>query len=81
VTAQNQELPGGTLIEGAKTVGLRTISKLEKVEDFNDIVIATKNGFPIKMKDIGRVVVGGADATSAIRLNGVQSVAVAIRKQ
>jgi HAE1 family hydrophobic/amphiphilic exporter-1 len=81
VTAQNQELPGGTLIEGPRTVGLRTISKLEKVEDFNDIVIATKNGFPIKMKDIGRVVVGGADATSAIRLNGVQSVAVAIRKQ
>jgi HAE1 family hydrophobic/amphiphilic exporter-1 len=81
VNAQNQELPGGTLIEGPKTVGIRTVSKLEKVEDFNDIVIATKNGFPIKMKDIGRVVVGGADATSAITLDGVQSVAVAIRKQ
>ena len=81
VNAQNQELPGGTLIEGPRTVGLRTLSKIEKVEDFNEIVIATKNGFPIKMKDIGRVVVGGADATSAIRLNGVQSVAVAIRKQ
>ena len=30
VTAQNQELPGGTLQEGAKSVGLRTISKLTK---------------------------------------------------
>src|SRR6185436_8212754 len=55
ITAQNQELPGGTLIEGAKTVGLRTISKVQKVEEFNEIVIATKNGYPIKFKDIGRV--------------------------
>src|SRR6478672_821439 len=28
VTAQNQELPGGTLVEGAKRVGLRRFSKL-----------------------------------------------------
>src|SRR5437868_2982595 len=64
VTAQNQELPGGTLQEGAKSVGLRTISKLTKVEDFNEIVIASKNGFPIKFKDIGRVQAGGATPTN-----------------
>ena len=81
VTAQNQELPGGTLIEGAKTVGLRTISKLSKVEDFNDIVIATKNDFPIKFKDIGRVVEGGADPSNTLSLNGNPAVAVAVRKQ
>ena len=81
VTAQNQELPGGTLVEGAKTVGLRTISRLTKVEEFNDIVIATKNDFPIKFKDIGRVEVGGADPTNTLSLDGNPSVAVAIRKQ
>lgn len=81
VTAQNQELPGGTLIEGAKTVGLRTISRLTKAEEFNDIVIATKNDFPIKFKDIGRVEVGGADPTNSLSLDGNPSVAVAVRKQ
>lgn len=81
VTAQNQELPGGTLVEGAKTVGLRTISKLSKVEDFNEIVIATKNKYPIKFKDIGRVVEGGADPTNTLSLDGNPAVAVAIRKQ
>ena len=50
VTSQNQELPGGTLIEGPRTVGLRTVSKLTEVAQFNDIVIVTKNGFPIKIK-------------------------------
>ncbi len=81
VTAQNQELPGGTLVEGAKTVGLRTMSRLTKVEDFNDIVISTKGGYPIKIKDIGRVESGGADPTSAISLDGVQSLSIGIRKQ
>jgi HAE1 family hydrophobic/amphiphilic exporter-1 len=81
VSAQNQELPGGTLVEGAKTVGLRTISKLDKVEEFNDIVIASKNGFPVKLKDIGRVEASGADPTNTLSLNGNPAVAVAIRKQ
>ena len=81
VTAQNQELPGGTLVEGAKTVGLRTLSRLTDIKDFNEIVISTINGYPIKFKDIGRVEVGGVDPTSAISLDGVQSVSVGVRKQ
>ena len=81
IGAQNQELPGGEMVEGAKTSGLRTISKLTEVSQFNDIVITTVNGFPIKIKDIGRVSDEGADATSATSLDGVTSVALAIRKQ
>ncbi|MEO6655856.1 MAG: efflux RND transporter permease subunit [Pyrinomonadaceae bacterium] len=81
VTAQNQELPGGTLVEGAKTVGLRTLSKITEVKDFNEIVITTINGFPVKLKDIGRVEEGGVDASTAISLDGIQSVSVGVRKQ
>jgi hydrophobic/amphiphilic exporter-1 (mainly G- bacteria), HAE1 family len=78
---QNLELPGGSLIEGAKTSGLRTISKLTDVNQFAEIVITTRNGFPIKIKDVARVQDGGADATSAASLDGVQSLYLGIRKQ
>lgn len=81
IRSQNLELPGGSLIEGSKVSGLRTISKLTEVEQFNDITITTRNGFPIKISDIGRVVDGGADASTAASLDGVQSVSLAIRKQ
>jgi HAE1 family hydrophobic/amphiphilic exporter-1 len=81
VTAQNQESPGGTLQEGAKTVGLRTISKLTKVEEFENIVIATKNDFSIKLKDVGRVEQTGADPTNTLSLDGSPAVALGIRKQ
>ncbi len=79
--AQNLELPGGRLDEGARTVTLRTLSRVTKVEDFNAIVIATKNGYPVKVSDIGRVEDSGVDPSSAASLNGVPSVSLGIRKQ
>ncbi|HMJ08677.1 MAG TPA: efflux RND transporter permease subunit, partial [Pyrinomonadaceae bacterium] len=81
ITAQNQELPGGNLIEGAKTYGLRTLSKVEKVDQFNDIVITTRSGFPIKIRDIGRVEDSGADASTAFSMDGAQAVSIGVRKQ
>ena len=81
VRSQNQELPGGNLIEGQRTLGLRTMSKLTEVEQFNDIVITTRNGFPIKIKDVGRVEKTGGEPSSAASLDGVTSVSVGVRKQ
>jgi HAE1 family hydrophobic/amphiphilic exporter-1 len=79
--AQNTESPGGSVNEGARTTTLRTLSKITDLNEFNEIVITTRNGFPIKVKDIARVEDAGVDATTAASLNGVQSVSLAIRKQ
>ncbi len=81
IRAQNQELPGGTVNEGTRAITLRTMSKVEDVKDFNEIVITTRNNFPIKIKDIGRVEDGGVEPQTAASLDGVQSVSLAIRKQ
>ena len=81
IRSQNQELPGGNLIEGPRTLGVRTMSKLTEVAQFNDVVIATRNGFPIKVKDIGYVEESGAEPSSSASMDGVQSVSVGIRKQ
>jgi hydrophobic/amphiphilic exporter-1 (mainly G- bacteria), HAE1 family len=79
--AQNQEQPGGTVNEGTKAITLRTFSKVERVEDFNEVVITTRNNYPIKIKDIGRVEDGGVEPSTAASLDGTQSVSLAIRKQ
>ena len=81
IRGQNQELPGGNLIEGQRTLGVRTMSKLTDVDQFNEVVIATRNGFPIKIKDIGNVEKKGGEPSSAASLDGVQSVSVGVRKQ
>ena len=81
VRAQNQELPGGSVNEGSRTLTLRTMSKITDVNQFNDVVITTRNGFPVKIKDIGRVEDAGVEPQTAASLDGVQSVSLAIRKQ
>ncbi|MGB8510699.1 MAG: efflux RND transporter permease subunit [Pyrinomonadaceae bacterium] len=79
--AQNLELPGGRLNEGATSVTLRTISRVQKVEDFNSLVITTKNKYPVKISDVGRVEDSGVDPASAASLDGTPSVSLAVRKQ
>ncbi|HEX8844416.1 MAG TPA: efflux RND transporter permease subunit [Pyrinomonadaceae bacterium] len=78
---QNLELPGGRVDEGAKTVTLRTMSRVERVEDFENIVITTRNGYPVKIGDIAQVEDSGADPSSISSLNGGAAVTLAIRKQ
>ena len=81
IRAQNQEMPGGNIVEGQRTLGVRTMSKLTEVEQFNEIVVATRNGFSIKIKDIGNVAKSGGEPQSAASLDGVTSVSVGVRKQ
>jgi HAE1 family hydrophobic/amphiphilic exporter-1 len=81
VRSQNQEMPGGNIVEGQRTLGVRTMSKLTEVDQFNDIVITTRNGYPIKIKDVGNVVKAGGEPSSAASLDGVTSVSVGVRKQ
>lgn len=81
IRSQNQEMPGGNIVEGQRTLGVRTLSKLTEVEQFNEIVVATRNGFSIKIKDIGSVTKSGGEATTAASLDGVTSVSVGVRKQ
>ena len=81
IRAQNQELPGGSINEGQRTLTLRTISKITDVKEFDNIVVANRNGYAIKISDIGRTEDGGVEPTTAASLNGTQSVSVAVRKQ
>ncbi|HEX8287334.1 MAG TPA: efflux RND transporter permease subunit [Pyrinomonadaceae bacterium] len=79
--SQNTESPGGSVNEGARTTTLRTLSKITDINEFNEIVIVTRNGFPIKVKDIARVEDAGVEPSTAASLDGVQSVSLGIRKQ
>jgi CzcA family heavy metal efflux pump len=46
--------------------------------DLEDLVIAEKNGQPIRIRDVGQVTVGHADRTTIIRANGQESVVLTV---
>ncbi|MEQ1869240.1 MAG: efflux RND transporter permease subunit [Vicinamibacterales bacterium] len=55
IQKENVEVPGGTLEQGKWEVGLRTLGRIDATAQFNDIIIATVGGTPVRVSDIGRV--------------------------
>jgi len=41
LASQNVEIPGGRIDQGAKELTLRTLGRIERVEDFNNLIIAS----------------------------------------
>jgi HAE1 family hydrophobic/amphiphilic exporter-1 len=78
---QNQDAPGGNVTAGSTERILRTTGRLTDPEAFNDLVIKTVNGSPIRIRDIGRVEDGTKEQRSIARLNGVPTVVLEVRRQ
>jgi len=78
---QNADVPGGNVDAGRRELTLRTLGRFVNPRDFNDLVIATLNGAPIRIRDIGHVEDGTVEQRSVARLNGVPTVSLEIRRQ
>jgi hydrophobic/amphiphilic exporter-1 (mainly G- bacteria), HAE1 family len=78
---QNAEAPGGNVTSGGREQILRTMGKLENAGDFNDLVVATINGQPVRVRDLGQAEDGTKEQRSVSRLNGVPTVSLEIRRQ
>ncbi|HET9530956.1 MAG TPA: efflux RND transporter permease subunit, partial [Blastocatellia bacterium] len=78
---QNMEMPGGRIEEGAREVTVRTLGRIVEPEQFNDLIVKTMEGYPVKIRDIATVEDAGVEPRSAAALNGTSAVVVAVRKQ
>ena len=80
VVAENVEIPGGTIEQGKGQLLLRTLGRIDASEDFNNIVVATKDGTPIRIADIGRAEDSSERPTSAVWLGDAPAVMIDIRR-
>ncbi len=78
---QNLELPGGSLKEGTKDFTIRTTGRITTPEQFNDIAIVNRNGYVVKVRDIGYAEDSYEEPATAARLDGVPSVTLIVSKQ
>lgn len=78
---QNADLPGGNVTNQSREQTLRTMGRVVDARDFQDLVVATRNGSPIRVRDIGYAEDGTKEQRSLARLNGVPTVTLAIRRQ
>ena len=78
---QNADMPGGNVTAGSRESSLRTLGRVADPRAFEGVVIATVNGAPIRIRDVGRAEDGTAEQRSVARLNGVPSVILEVRRQ
>jgi HAE1 family hydrophobic/amphiphilic exporter-1 len=78
---QNMEFPSGRLDEGQQETAVRTLGKIRKPEEFNDVVVATRGTYQVKIKDLGYTEDGAEETRSEARLNGKPAVTLIVSKQ
>jgi HAE1 family hydrophobic/amphiphilic exporter-1 len=78
---QNQDAPGGNVTAGPREQVLRTAGRMASAEEFNELVVRTTNGAPVRIRDIGWAEDGTKEQRRLARLNGVPTVVLEIRRQ
>ncbi|HEX9861617.1 MAG TPA: efflux RND transporter permease subunit, partial [Nitrospirota bacterium] len=81
VSSENQNISGGAIRLGDGRFQLRVPGEFRSPEEIYGLVVGTHNGGPVYLKDVARVVDGFKDESSRSRLNGRESVNIAVKKR
>ncbi len=81
ITAENVELPSGTIEGTAVNLTIRTLGLIRSPKEFEELIIKEVNGNPIKLSDIGYAEFAAEDEKSITKLNGEPCAILAIIPQ
>ena len=74
-------MPTGTLWGNGKTFTLLSNGKLQNASQFGPMIVAYRNGAPVRISDIGRAIDSVQDDKSASWFNGNRAIVLAILRQ
>src|ERR1019366_6357160 len=81
VAKTNSSTPVGTLTGPKQSVTLIATSAIEHAADYRDVVVAYRNGAPIKLNEIARVIDSVENDKVATWYNDARAVVLAIQRQ
>ncbi len=81
IVAQNSNIPGGNVTSRVSEETLRTMGRLRDPKLFGELVVATVNGAPVRLRDLGHTEDGSYEQRSLSRLNGKPLVTLEVRRQ
>jgi len=81
VRAQNLEVPGGRVDEGARELTVRTMGRIVEPAEFNNLIVANRGTYSVKLSDIGYAEDAAEEARTEARLNGQPAVTLIVSKQ
>ena len=78
---QNVEMPAGSVNAGQQELSVRTLGRLVDPAQFNEIAVARRGSYVVKISDIGRAEDSEEEPVTAARLNGNPAVTLVVSKQ
>lgn len=81
VAAANSNVAVGAITGGDRSYILDASGNLERPEDFEKIIVATRNGLPVRLSDLAKVISSYEQLRGGARFNGEPSLTVAITRQ
>ncbi|MDR3636159.1 MAG: efflux RND transporter permease subunit, partial [Isosphaeraceae bacterium] len=78
---QNLEVPGGRVDQGPRELVLRTLGRLNNAEEFNQLIVAYRNGYLVRVRDIGHAQDSFEEPRTLARLDGANAVSLVVQKQ
>jgi HAE1 family hydrophobic/amphiphilic exporter-1 len=81
IASTNSNSPVGTLYGPQKNVTLLATSAMKGAAEYKDVVIAYRNGNPVKLEEVAHVVDGVQDNTVASWYNDIRSITLAVQRQ
>jgi hydrophobe/amphiphile efflux-1 (HAE1) family protein len=77
----NVDLPKGTLNSPQQSYTLNTNDQLVKPEPYNDLIVAYRNGAPVRIRDIGKAIEGPENNLIAGWYNHQRAIILAVQRQ
>jgi HAE1 family hydrophobic/amphiphilic exporter-1 len=81
VGVSNVNLPGGALRGQTNQYLVRTINEFETVEEIGNLIIVQNEAAAVRLRDVAEVKMGVKDREEITRVNGEESVEIAIYKE
>lgn len=81
VRRQNVELPSGRIESRQREFNIVAATDLQTVREFENIIVATVNGYPVRLRDVASVRQGARDERVIARFNGEPAINMGVIKQ
>lgn len=81
LSKQNVELPSGKLAGANTELSVRTFGRMFSEEDFNNLIIANREGSDIHLRDVGEAVLGPENEENILKESSIPMIALAVTPQ
>ncbi len=81
IRTENQNIPIGEVYRGDRALLLRSQGQFEDLDQIRNLVVLTKAGVPVYLRDIAEVTDSTEDVRSVLRINGRPGVRMQVTKQ